>query len=138
MNKEQFKEAYFSFCLFHNLAPENVIVSAGGVLLMLGLRAETEDLDLDIPAELYDILLSKPEYYKLMHKPNGTYLEIGQCSMHRGLTEGTTTMVIEGVYCYDVASVLHQKKNLKRYPDAVLKLEQDKKDIAALEALLAA
>lgn len=156
MNKSAFIAAYERFRKQYRLTIKEAVVSAGGALVMLGLRKETEDLDLDVPADLYDRLKRKlcKDGIDVNVEPNGDYvktykeatlvlsggveyLRIGDYSLHRGLKEGVKVGVYGGIGCYTPEELLKQKTALANRPDRTqAKREQDLDDIVELENIL--
>lgn len=155
MNKSAFIAAYERFRKQYRLTIKEAVVSAGGALVMFGLRKETEDVDLDVPTELYDRLKRKlcKDGLDVKLEPNGDYvktykeatlvqcggaeyLRIGDCSLHRGLREDVKVGVYGGVCCYCPEEVLKQKEGLQRPVDNLNKIEQDQFDIANLKSML--
>lgn len=131
MNKYQFKKLYNEYLQRERLTAAEVVVGFGGALLMMGLRQETGDLDLDVSPSFYALNLKRG------YPTHDTYL--GVCidvadtiSLHSGLPLKTIT--IDGVCCHTPETLLMHKRmllnNSARKPE---KLLQDREDIKKLE-----
>lgn len=59
MNKSEFITRYNKFISEHKLNPTDVHCSHGGTMLMLGLREETQDMDLTVSRNVWDYFLNK-------------------------------------------------------------------------------
>lgn len=133
MNRLDFIKAYFNVCSDLGQEPKHVVVSAGGALLLLGLREESSDLDLDVLDEVYDSqLIGRHEERSSL----GPYLDISDTvSLHR-MPKGIETMCVDGVYMYSIPEMIKQKTALSNMPDRMAgKAEKDRADIAKLLAL---
>lgn len=133
MNRDTFIRHYFNFCSEVGESPENVLVSAGGALLVLGLREETSDLDLDVRGEVYDL-------YK--HAENvrrsslGEYVDYSETISLHEMPEKIGKQEVDGVWLYAMADLVDQKTCLLNMVDrAPGKAERDRKDIEMLMAL---
>jgi hypothetical protein len=133
MNSKEFRQKYLETVKFLKQDSSNVIVSAGGALLMLGLREKSDDLDLDVPPAIF-------ERYK-----TSTNVEIfgnveivnldETVSLHK-LDPSTTTMVVDDVCIYSIDQLIKQKKALIANPKRKKeKIPQDKADLKALEKM---
>lgn len=134
MNKEHFKSLYKLTVMRLGETPENVVVSAGGALLMFGLREETSDIDLDVSEETFKRFehFGELEYFgdkKIINLDN-------LIALHQ--MEGDVEVVeIEGVFVYSVESLISFKKKLINNPlRKKEKIEQDLSDLSKLEILL--
>lgn len=137
MNKLQFISEYFNFCTEHNLQCKDVLVSAGGALLMLGLRTETEDLDLDVSDRAYDRFLRLVGKDKERTSSHGTYLDVSELvSVHRRRPD-QPVQEKNFVWLYSTEALIEQKTKLAnavdRPPEKAVK---DLRDVKALKALL--
>ena len=127
LNRKQLIEAYFKGCKKINLPPERVVVGAGGVCVLLGIRESTNDIDVDVVESDFNKLL-KVGYKSHQIADDYVVLEVTEHMDVHGVDEIVDTVVIEGVTCYSVKSVLDFKLKLNR--------EKDKADIEALKKLL--
>jgi hypothetical protein len=136
MNALEFARAYFNFCADIGERPEHVVVSAGGALLMLGLRDDTDDLDLDVRQIVYAAMSARLGYSKQRHSSHGSYLDYtDKISLH-AMPKHIKTQVINGVYVYSTDDLIKQKEKLAKAPDRKPeKAAQDQKDIEALHRL---
>lgn len=106
-----------------------VVLSAGGALVMHGLRDETEDLDLEVTQEVWDELTQGHGYavnaskgVDIIHLCKGVDLHLYDES------HGNDILIIEGILCQDLFAVLALKQRLNR--------EKDQADIAKIQAHL--
>lgn len=136
MNALEFARAYFNFCGDIGERPEHVIVSAGGALLMLGLRDDTDDLDLDVRQIVYAAQSTRLGHSRQRRSSHGTYLDYSdQISLHVTPSH-IRTQVVNGVTLYSINDLINQKEKLAHAPDRKPeKAEQDLKDIEALKKL---
>lgn len=117
--------------------PHDVVLSAGSALVMMGVREETTDLDVDVNEGVFKMYLRK----------SGIALDavpgLGECvaysdtiDLHQR-NEDVGVVCIEGVWVYSPSAMLMQKRFLvshpKRKPE---KIPQDLADIAKLEELV--
>jgi hypothetical protein len=54
MNKKELTRTYFAFLKEYDLKNLDVLVGAGGAMLMIGLRDSTNDIDVSSPVEVYN------------------------------------------------------------------------------------
>jgi hypothetical protein len=113
------------------IKPQDMVVGAGGACVLHGVREQTEDIDTDVPEELFYKLLDSGKY-KWYYFTSGTskviVLEYNQViDIHR-LEHGIQSTMVDGVNCYSVEQVLKQKQALNRL--------KDQADIIALQQLL--
>lgn len=134
MDMNEFAREYFNFCNEVGLRPAQVVVSAGGALLMLGLRESSEDLDLDVPADTYELLRYKLGADKERATDLGTYLDYNEKVSLQKLPDGITVQTVNGVRLYSLDDLIRQKEaliqSLNRTPS---KVKQDLIDIARLK-----
>ena len=127
MNKKAFIKKYFEFLEQSGLSANRVRVSYGGALLMLGLRTSTDDLDLDIPKESYEHLVTTHKLKREMRK-------VGECAnWNRDVSlkaDGDLSkgVFIDGVWVDTPEDVLRRKKALNR--------PKDQEDIVKLTRLI--
>ena len=110
---------------------EGAILSAGGALVMHGLRLETSDMDVDISKEAFKSLLAAEKHPTHIFNMNGNnvlVIEYNSCiDVHE--TQGKhETIVIDGVVCFTLTELLAQKLLLNR--------DKDQADIASIKAKL--
>lgn len=137
MNRITFMSHYFNFCREANLGAKEVIVSAGGGLLMMGFREETSDLDLDVPDKVYNRYLRELGVEQERSSSHGTYLDISEhISIHRIKPE-IKTQVINFVTVYSVEELIQQKTRLANAHDRPAdKAVKDLLEVAKLEEYL--
>lgn len=136
MDRLSFARMYLAFCSVSGLHPSEVIISAGGALLMLGLRDGTDDLDLDVSEKVYREFKRTTGADKERSSSHGKYLDVtDNISLHIR-PEGIEVQEVEGVWIYSIADLIKQKTKLSIAPDRLPeKATQDKADIAALETM---
>lgn len=136
MTRLKFMSTYFNFCTEQNLRPCDVVVSAGGALLMLGLRNSTSDLDVDIPSHDYDRLLKASKVGERVSS-HGAYLDVTDVvSVHR-IPDGIVPIRVFGVWIYPLEKLIEQKTKLSIAHDRpVIKAEQDLLDIQNLKVIM--
>lgn len=127
MNKEQLKQKYFAVVNNLGITPKEAVVVSGGVCVLLGLKKETDDLDLNIPKELFETLAKENFHIRKYDDVNVLEHSVG-VDLHFDLTP-LGVICIEGIYCRSPYLVLEYKKKLNR--------EKDQKDIKALEEFFA-
>ena len=136
MDKSSFIRAYHKTVRRLGLTSAEVTVSSGGALLMLGLRNQTSDLDLDVPETTF-VKYRTSDNFEMFGTSEIVNLS-DTVSLHVAdpLRE---TMVVAGVTCYSIPELIKQKKallaNPARRPE---KIAADKRDLAGLEGLLKA
>ena len=133
-NKAQLKERYQKVIDYLNEPPHTVLLTAGGALVMMGLREQTEDLDLDIPESVYNWCAGN---HPVVEGLGGvSYVRMGNdVSFQKGIEE-RGLVCIEGVWCYSPREMIHQKRWLATHPGRTeSKRDQDLMDIRQLESL---
>lgn len=136
MDMAEFAKEYFNFCNRIRLKPSQVIVSSGGALVMLGIRASTSDLDLDVPAETYEFLLYLLGPEKERVTEHGTYLTYNKKVSLQKLPKGITVQTVKGVKLYSLDDLIRQKEALIQSLDrAPLKVKQDRIDFVRLKEM---
>ena len=132
-NKQQVISQYILFCELSHLPPENVILSAGGALVLLGLREKTADLDLDVPISFYN---------KVKRDYGIGYLKEGDCYRWDETVDIKPSLDIpsfcsEGVYCYTISELIKQKEYLLTLDTRPsVKKIQDKIDLMKLKRIV--
>lgn len=129
MDKQAFINEYHQFLDESDLSVDQVQVGAGGIMLMLGMRDTTGDLDLELSEEIF---------YRLVEERG---LEIVDLPLNCRLAKWSDLVdihpvgdvgkgsVVEGVRIGTVESVLELKHRLGR--------AKDQRDIHVLEKYLA-
>ena len=120
---EDIKRHYNAFLEKEGLIYAQVILSAGGAMVMHGLRKTTNDLDIEVPPEHFDKLLNSGKYP--IHKfDDVTVIEYSdEIEVHSNLTF-KDVINLDNVMCYSTLSILTQKLELNR--------EKDQNDIKIL------
>lgn len=129
MNKKELIERYRAFITLHHLSAEQVIVGAGGALCLMGLRHETQDIDIDVGPRVFETFLSKglPTHY--FGKTRVLVVEVAELIDAHLLNNSDPVVKTDGVCHYSANAVLAFKQRLNR--------EKDQADIKALIRYLA-
>jgi len=135
MNKSQVMARYFEVVRELEEEPQDIILSAGGALVMMGVREEAEDLDLDVSKGTFNWAARGRKVTTATNlNPLINYAEDVDFHIR---DEDAGVVKISGVWCYSPNSLLVQKRHLAaldRRPSA--KRDQDLKDIARLEEVM--
>lgn len=136
MNKKVVKTAYKRYLKEEALAGRDVVLTAGGALVMYGLRTDTIDLEVDIPQFAFvRYSTAYPERYRTY--PTGPILVKGQVDVRARQYPNADVRCIEGVWVPEPSVLLGQKVRLYTWPDRpVWKLKQDMDDIQAIIKLM--
>lgn len=124
MNKEQFVKEYKDFVQLHGLDVEKTVVVSGGAMLMMGLREETGDIDLDVEPSVFNWFLRKGYKSHRFGKDQILVIEATENIDLHICEDFDETTITEGVCHYTAEAVLRFKKKLNR--------EKDQKDIKVL------
>lgn len=139
MDKAEFIKKYHEVCNSLGLAPNQALVSAGGACLMLGLRDKSEDIDLDIPAEVFDWILKsrKHKVLEALDPKDKVIVWSDSVDLHR-MSESRDWMKVEGVGLYSLNGLIEQKERMAKHPQRKPhKIPQDLHDIQQLKHLKA-
>lgn len=117
MDRHTFELKYHNFLKEANVNAKQARVDAGGVLLLLGLRTETQDIDLTVPWSVFDRLVGERNL-NLLSGVSGLetrakwdeYIDIHVGETHTGQDIG-------GVWCDTTEGVLELKRALNRPKD---------------------
>ena len=134
MNKEKFIELYQNFCHGNNLNPKDVVVSAGGAMVILGIRRTTNDLDLDVEDSFYERM---GRCYGFNKTPFGENVNVNiLIDLHRRKPD-TEVVCVDGVYIYSIKDLIKQKQALLAEPTHfVYKRIEHQKDLNKLQQVL--
>lgn len=115
MNKQQFIKRYQEFLKKEKLTIDDAWIGAGGTLLLLGLKQETNDIDMGVSTELFNKF--KKRNYKT-HIFNGDTLVI-EYNEYIDIHEenNANTIIIDGVNSWTIQEVLKLKQRLNRPKD---------------------
>lgn len=123
MNKEMFINVLSQWLNDTGYNPADCHVSHGGSMLMLGLRSETEDIDLTVSQEIWDDLLSKGFKYKTLPAtdkyPEVNIMPVNEyIDVHLVDKNFDGVLINEGVVYYrDMKTTLLDKLKLDRKKD---------------------
>lgn len=136
MRRPELIARYKNFIRQYGLAPEECLLSAGGALMMLQVRTDTKDLDLDVRQSVYEKF--KEMGYpvrKICSSLSEELIEFNEViDIHdldasiRALGSDVVGTVTHGVGHYTAEEVLMQKLALGR--------SKDQTDVLALKAYL--
>lgn len=139
MDKFEFMKKYHEVCNSLGLTQGQALVSAGGACLMLGLRDKSSDIDLDIPAEVFDCLAKTGEFEirGALDANDRLIVWDDQVDLHR-MSKPQDWMNVEGVGMYTLNALIEQKERMANSPRRKPhKVPQDILDAAALKQLKA-
>lgn len=127
MNKLEIMNQYESFLSANkHIKREDFVISAGGACVVLGIRDNTEDMDMGIPVKDYNKFLHDSKYHK--HDFMGTTVVEYNEFIDLHPAEDGETVSVNGVTCFSPKRLLEQKMRLNR--------PKDQNDIVALKKLI--
>lgn len=134
MNKQQVITEYQKLVSELGELPHHVVLSAGAALVMMGIRKDTDDLDVDVQPGVYKwAALSKPTVVEDNISPRVKWAD--KVDLHE-FSENTGIVCIEGVWVYSPGEMLNQKRHLASIPNRAFgKREKDLIEIVQLESL---
>ena len=119
------------------LPVETFVISAGAALVLLGLRKETGDIDVEVPKEIFNDL--KARGLKSIRKGPIEIIPFGGLEIHKSDTGPADWTTVPG-YALRIltpAKLAEQKRWLLEIPlRPPSKIAQDQQDLAALNVLL--
>ncbi|MDD2819518.1 MAG: hypothetical protein PHN51_12080 [Candidatus Nanopelagicales bacterium] len=124
MDRVELIERYKAALAELPLEPTQMIVGAGGACVMHGVREETSDIDVDVPADLFTKLL-ETGVFNTHYFGTTLVLEYNDFIDMHAITEDRATVLIDGVCCHSLEETLASKLRLNR--------AKDQRDIAALK-----
>jgi hypothetical protein len=139
MDKFEFIKKYHETINTLGLTAGQALVSAGGACLMLGLRDKSSDIDLDIPAEVFDCLVATNEFeVRSALDPNDRLIVWDDfVDLHR-MSKPLDWMSVEGVGLYTLDALIEQKERMSTHPRRKPhKVAQDIHDVGSLKLLKA-
>ena len=127
MNKQEFMQQYFGFLEKENLRCTDVIVGAGGSMLMRGLRETTHDIDAGLVTDDFNLFLDRGLQRKEISNDRFAIVYNEFIDLH---DEGSMMVgeIIDGVFCEHLKDVLERKLRLNR--------PKDQEDIMKLQAYM--
>lgn len=139
MDRKELRATYIAFCQAANLKPEQVILSAGGAMVMFGSRETTQDLDVDVPREFYDLVKTESN---VRRSSLGEYVDFTDVVSLHVLDPNVDHDVAiflddedgKDVYTYGIMSMLEQKLRLLEMTDR--KPEKIPQDLIDLDKLV--
>jgi hypothetical protein len=139
MDKVEFIKKYHEVCNSLGLQINQALVSAGGACMMLGLRDKSSDIDLDIPAEVFDCLEKTGEFeVRNALDPNDRLIVWDEfVDLHR-MSKPRDWMNVESVGMYTLDALIEQKDRMSKHPRRKQhKVDQDIHDLNSLRQLKA-
>jgi len=116
---------------------QDVVLSAGAALVMMGIREETADLDVDVGKGTFNYIARSMNKKVVTSQIANDLLEYDETVDLHVRDENVGVVQIDGVWVYSPSSMLVQKRYLASSPHRKPgKAEQDLEDIAALEAVM--
>jgi len=134
MNKEAVIREYKKLVDELGEQPHEVVLSAGAALVMMGVRDETQDLDVDVRTNIFKWLSNGREIVQEENcSPRIQYRK--GVAIHE-FSENTGVVCIAGVWMYSPGELLIQKRYLANMPNRRFgKREKDLFEITQLETL---
>ena len=134
MNKQELMDQYKLLVNELGEHPHHVVLSAGGALVMMGLREKTDDLDVDIQPSVFKwAALGRNVITEENVSPRVKYKE--NIDLHE-LSETTAVVCIDGVWVYSPGEMIIQKRHLATLPNRAFgKRERDLIELTQLESL---
>lgn len=137
MNRARLIEVYRKLVFSLGLNSRDVILSAGAACLLLGIRTDTSDLDVDIPSNDFDKLKNSGRYQIKGALDSGDELIVFSdfVDLHRG-HKSRKTMEVAGVHIYSIDELIEQKTKMVNHPKRnPQKVSGDLDDIEKLKML---
>jgi hypothetical protein len=135
MNRDQVISRYKALVTALGDPAHLVILSAGGALVMMDVREETVDLDVDVsPMTFKWVGMSKPVLLEENVSPRIEYDPF--IDLHE-LSDTTGIVCVDNVWIYSPSEMLKQKRHLAAMPNRKPnKRERDLMEIVQLESLV--
>lgn len=130
MNINEFKETLISFCKENEIQLSSVWVSHGGALVLMGLREDTNDIDLNVNHFVWNKLV-KTGRYPIKQLPNDVFMisVSDKIDVHiGGKIYGHLENTTEGIQYTGINDTLEDYRILNR--------EKDQEIISVLESNL--
>ncbi|WP_050470020.1 hypothetical protein, partial [Pseudomonas aeruginosa] len=107
---------------------------AGAALVVMGIREETSDLDVDVPTSVFNWASNK--FGVIENETVNKRVQYTPLVDLHEYDENTGVVCIEGVWLYSPTELLKQKHWLTKLADRTdVKTQQDHRDIRQLETL---
>lgn len=133
MNKDDIIDAVHELSARHHISLNHMVVGFGGAMVLLGLRDQTNDVDIDVPAEMYAFLRAKgyPER-SIANAPGWLTLKVGERVDARESPYGDRRKV----YAISEDGIFHHSAEVVLENKLVLNREKDQEDIRKLKTYL--
>lgn len=131
MDKQELEKRYLNFISENNIAPERCLLASGGALMILDLREQCSDLDLDVPRSVYDQLLEAGYEEIQIDSPCASHLIKYDDFIDVHAMPGTVVgMVTNGIGHYTPMEIMAQKRLLRNWDQrSPEKRKADQRDI---------
>lgn len=132
LNKKELTRQYLDFIKKNHLNAEDFVVVSGGAMVMMNLRKETQDIDVNCPKEPFDRFVA--EGLPTHHLPaSGGQAAVTICAATKTIDlhvclDSEEVMCTAGVWHHSPLKVLTFKRSLNR--------PKDQEDIRVLELYL--
>lgn len=146
MDKAAVVERYKELLNQLNEPAQNVVLSAGAALVILGLREETADLDVDVPTGVFmwafgdhnaRLKSSGKDTVQMQAVGGSSYFDLHEDVALHELSDTTGVVCVEGVWIYSPSELLQQKRYLARLAERDdTKRERDLAEAALIEQLI--
>lgn len=133
LDKSMLKLAYNAFLDEFGLVPSDVLVGAGGALIMHGLRATTQDIDVEVDKGIFNSFVSFDEFSESEFvRPDGTSVRVLTHPEHPlvdvHIRGDASSCIVNGVCVYTPLACLEFKEMLNR--------PKDQEDIIKLKIMI--
>lgn len=116
MNRDQFIEAVKAFRDAYGLQVQDVLVMAGGAMIMRGWREETGDLDCTVEKSVYDRLVAQGHPTKALM--SGDVVEVPEFLVEASVAHSEQDFdLIDGVAVQTIKDLVQFKQQLNRVKD---------------------
>lgn len=132
MNRNEIITAMSQFANEMGVSVDTLVLGYGAALVMHGLRESTNDLDLDVPSEMWHETAKKIAPVEGLLGPRLIWSE--HIDLHLPKVDQERTVVIDGIRCYSLEELLDCYKVFLSHPDR--KPESRDKDRMAIGAIL--
>lgn len=135
MNKEQLIARYKTLVEKLREEPHNVVMSAGGALVILGMRKRVEIVNVDVLPNVYKWLTNTKDVVKKDHID--PFIQFDSCSRIHESDEMTGIVCIDGIWLYSPGELLRQKRRISSFPNRNRgRLARDIREMAMLQELM--
>lgn len=140
LNRQQFIETLNKACESVGFDKRRVIISHGGASMLHNLRKETDDIDVSIPKEYWDLLIENGSVVKVLpvreHLPELRIIEYMDVDFHlEGIVDPRDLMYFHGYGVTKPLRLLRDRIELGREKDVgdIYKLKQHARFLTSCE-----